>query len=247
MRRTRWTAALVPFLALALASAVGEAVVHVNAEVERGPNGYLLKVGRQTIPVRAYELPVCLAAGGKVKLALKLEGTPPRVEDAAVAEGPCPRGTELGPGLKERLSAMVRKGYLDAEAEIVREQNRWMLRIGEARVPLDPEELPACMKEDGVRVRVRAVLGVEGELALEKGDCRARVRLGDEERAAMEMAFEARTEQGQRPAGEVLKKAVEKPVKGVMEKIHEVQEGMEKAKDRGEKKAEQPAKGNGGR
>ncbi len=190
MLKKLWFTALAPLMALALASAGSELLVSV--EVVHEPGGYALKIGEATVPVRAYEMPLCLAtAKGEVKLALKLEGEPPKVTEIKVVEGPCPKGTELRAPVAERLETLVRHGYLEGKGMLVREQNRWMLRVNGIEVPIDPESLPPCLREAGAMVEVRTLSGDEGELTLAKGDCQARIEVRAEVREQLRMALKA--------------------------------------------------------
>ena len=155
--------------------------IMVTAEVVHQPNGYALKIGEELAPLKAYEMPICLVKAKKpVKLALKLEGNPPKVVAATVLEGPCPPGTELPTPLKEQVSMTLQKGYLNAQGEVVRKQNRWMLRIGNTEVPIDPTEVPRCLLEDGAKVKVGTIMGDEGELTLIKDGCVAQIKLKDQ-------------------------------------------------------------------
>ena len=157
--------------------------------------------------------------GGAVKLSLKLEGITPKVEEVVVQEGPCPKGTELKDGVKARLSEMMRKGYLEAQGAIVRAGNRWMLRIGETEMPLDPEALPPCLRDPGAKVEVRARAENPEELTLLKDGCLARVRI--ETKAELRMTL--KTREGMAAPG------TERPEMTMPEKA---QKKMEEAKEK---------------
>ena len=228
MRKTKWLALVAPLLAIALAASYTE--VEVQAEVVPTPQGFALRIGAETVPLHAYEMPLCLAKGGPVKLSLKLEGIPPKVEEVVVREGPCPRGTELKDGVKARLSEMLRKGYLEAQGEIVRAENRWMLRIGETEMPLDPEALPPCLREPGVMVEVRANPEDPSKLTLAKDGCQAQVRV--EAKATLRMTLKTTHEEMRGPQGE-------HPEMTMPEKAQEkMEEVKEKVKERANPKGE---------
>jgi len=221
----------------------------VTAEVVHQENGYALKIGEEMIPLKAYEMPLCLATAKEpVKLALKLEGDPPKVVAVAVAEGPCPEGTELPAPVKERVSVMLQKGYLNAKGEVVREQNRWMLRIGDTEVPLDPEKVPACLLEDGAEVEVGTIEGDEGELTLVKDGCVAQVEVKAQlrERIRETLRAEMKKQEGmgamapEKPAMETreeMKNTAEEVKNEVQE---EVQEKVEEVKEKVEETVPTP-------
>jgi len=217
MRKTKWLALAAPLLAIALATNYTE--VEVQAEVVPTPQGFALKIGAETVPLHAYEMPLCLAKGGEVKLSLKLEGVPPKVDEVVVQEGPCPKGTELKDGVKARLSEMLRKGYLEAKGEIVRAENRWMLRIGETEMPLDPEALPPCLREPGVMVEVRATPEDPSELILAKDGCQAQVRV--ETKATLRMTLKTTHEEMRGPLGEHPEMTMPEKAQEKMEEVKE--------------------------
>ena len=216
MRKAKWMVMAVPLLALAFATHYTE--VEVQAEVVPTQAGFALRIGAETLPLHAYEMPLCLAKGGPVKLSLKLEGIPPKVEEVLVQEGPCPKGTELKDNVKARLSEMLRKGYLEAQGEIVRAENRWMLRIGETEMPLDPEALPPCLRDPGAKVEVRARAENPEELALVKDGCQGRVRI--ETKAELRMTLKAHAPGTEHPEMTMPEKAQEK-MKEAKEKVRE--------------------------
>ena len=225
-------------LVAALAMAATTELV-VTAEVVRQPDGYALKIGEQMVPLRAYEMPACLAtARGPVKLELKLEGDPPKLVAVAVAEGPCPEGTELPAPAQERLALMLQNGLLNAKGEVVREQNRWMLRIGDAEVPLDPTAVPPCLLEDGAEVEVGTVEGDEGELTVAKEGCTAQIQvqahLRERIRETLRTQTQAeRSDEAMTPAKvaeethEAVKNTAEEVKDTVEEKVNEVKDKVE--------------------
>jgi len=217
MRKTKWLALAAPLLAIALATNHTE--VEVQAEVVPTPQGFALKIGAETVPLHAYEMPLCLAKGGTVKLSLKLEGVPPKVDEVVVQEGPCPKGTELKDGVKARLSEMLRKGYLEAKGEIVRAENRWMLRIGETEMPLDPEALPPCLREPGAMVEVRATPEDPSKLILAKDGCQAQVRV--EAKATLRMTLKTTHEEMRGPLSEHPEMTMPEKAQEKMEEVKE--------------------------
>jgi len=231
------------FIAMAAFAMAATTEVVVTAKVVHQENGYALKIGEEMIPLRAYEVPLCLATAQEpVKLALKLEGEPPKVVAVTVLEGPCPPGTELPASVKERVEAMLRKGYVNAKGELVREQNRWMLRIGDTEVPVDPEALPPCLRKHGVEVEVAVLEGDEGELTLAKDGCVAQVAVKAQLREQLRKTLRSKEEMGEEKPESPAAKAHE-----TMHEQHEavkkqVQEHVEKAKEEMHKKAEEVKK-----
>ncbi len=236
------------FVAMAALAMAATTELMVTAEVVHQENGYALKIGEELVPLKAYEMPLCLVnAEEPVKLVLKLEGDPPQVVAVAVAEGPCPAGTELPATAEERIAQRVQEGYLKAKGEVIREQNRWMLRIGDTEVPMDPETLPPCLRKDGAKVDVGAIEGDEEELLLIKGDCLARIELKAQLREQIRetLRAEAREREGsgaiehEHPAmppheemhqrAEEVKETVKEKAKEVKEKVEEVREKVEHA------------------
>lgn len=63
MRQAKWMVMAVPLLALALATNYTE--VEVQAEVVPTQAGFALRIGAETLPLHAYEMPLCLAKGGR--------------------------------------------------------------------------------------------------------------------------------------------------------------------------------------
>jgi len=223
---------IVPALAalvLAFSLAASTELV-VSAEVVKQPNGFALKIGEELVPLKSYELPFCLVTAKEpVKLAVKLEGDPPRVVGVVVVEGPCPAGTELPATVRVRFQAMLQKGYLNAKGEIVRKQDRWVLRIGDTEIPLEAKMLPPCLLESGAEVEVAALEGDEGELTLAKDGCVAQVRVEAKlrERIRETLRQEMRKEKGTGPKG--VKNSVMETKQTMKTKAEEVKEGVQDA------------------